>query len=105
MKPFSIVIENSGDENWETYQPEVSLIPGNDYIQIKFTKKTADAVNIYKRRSDEEAWQFIGTAVNSPFDDHEAESPWEYRVRGIKANREVGIAVEIAFDPSDHTTS
>jgi hypothetical protein len=91
-----IIIDEGGTENWETYKAEVSLIPMKGFIQIQFTKKAADAVNIYKRLSEKEPWEFIATAVNSPFDDHDAEVNWEYCIRGMKQNKEVGIPVIIS---------
>ena len=96
MAENKIIIDEGDKENWETYQPEVNLIPMDEFIQIKFTKKVADAVNIYKRQTGNEPWEFIATAVNSPFDDHESEVNWEYCIRGVKENREVGIPVVIS---------
>ncbi|HYV90704.1 MAG TPA: hypothetical protein VE978_02935 [Chitinophagales bacterium] len=96
MAENKIIIDEGTEENWETYQPEVNLIPMVEFIQIKFTKKVADAVNIYKRHPGNEPWEFIATAVNSPFDDHESEENWEYCIRGVKENREVGIPVVIS---------
>src|SRR5438045_1026692 len=96
MAEGKVIIDEGGGENWETYQPEVILIPMSDCLQIKFTKKAADAVNIYKRQPGNEPWEFIATAVNSPFDDHESEENWEYCIRGVKENREVGVPVIIS---------
>src|SRR5438132_6464782 len=96
MAENKIIIDDGDGENWETYQPEVMLIAMDGFIQIKFTKKAADAVNIYKRQPGNEPWEFIATAVNSPFDDHESEERWEYCIRGVKENREVGIPVMIS---------
>ena len=96
MEETRIIIEEGGDENWETYQPEATLIPMKEYIQIRFTKKSADAVNIYRRQSGNEPWEFIATAVNSPFDDHESETHWEYCIRGVKDNKEVGTSVVLS---------
>ena len=97
MPGSKIIIDEGGKENWETYQPEVILIPMDECIEIKFTKKAADAVNIYKRQSGNEPWEFIATAVNSPFDDHDAEVKWEYCIRGVKENKEVGIPVMLSL--------
>ena len=96
MEENKIIIDEGDKENWEIYQPEVILISMAEFIQIKFTKKGADAVNIYKRQPGNEHWDFIATAVNSPFDDHESEESWEYCIRGVKENREVGIPVVIS---------
>ena len=96
MAEKKIIIDEGIEENWDAYQPEAVLISIDEYIQIKFTKKAADAVNIYKRQSKNESWQFIATAVNSPFDDHESEEDWEYSIRGVKENKEVGIPVVIS---------
>lgn len=103
MKEPKIIIDHDGNENWETYQPEVALISMKEYIQIRFTKKTADAVNIYKRKSASESWEFIATAVNSPFDDHESEETWEYRIRGVRDSREVGLPVVLAYHSHNHS--
>lgn len=96
MPEQRIIIEDSSNENWETYQPFVSVLQFADYVQIRFTKKTADSVNIYKRQSAAESWEFIATAVNSPYDDHDSEEEWEYCIRGVKENREVGISAVVA---------
>lgn len=103
MKEPKIIIDHSGEENWETYQPEVALVLMKEFIQIRFTKKMADAVNIYKRRSANESWQFIATAVNSPFDDHESEEAWEYRIHGVRERREIGIPVTIHYTSTDQS--
>ena len=97
MAGKKIIIDEEGKENWETYQADVALMPMKDCIQIRFTKKTADAVNIYRRLSEKESWEFIGTAVNSPFDDHDTEANWQYYVRGVKHNREVGIPAIVSI--------
>lgn len=102
MQEPKIIIDHEGNENWETYQPEVVLISMKEYIQIRFTKKTADAVNIYKRKSANESWEFIATAVNSPFDDHESDESWEYRIRGVRDSREVGLPVVLAYHTHNH---
>jgi hypothetical protein len=96
MPDNKIIINEGGKENWDTYQPDVELIYMNEYTQIRFTKKAADEVNIYKRKPGNESWEFIGTAVNSPFDDHESEDNWEYCIRGVKQKKEVGIPVIIS---------
>lgn len=96
MADSKIIIDEGDKENWETYRPEAILIPVDGFIQIKFTKKTADAVNIYKRKQGNEPWEFIATAVNSPFDDHESEENWEYCIRGVKENKEVGLSLFIS---------
>ncbi len=93
MEKNRLIIEDSSTENWDTYQPHAVLVHFSGYAQIRFTKKTADAVNIYKRNTQDQSWEFIATAVNSPYDDHDAEEDWEYCVRGIKDNQEIGIPV------------
>ncbi len=93
MQEKSIIIEDNNNENWDTYQPNAVLVQFTGYAQIRFTKKTADAVNIYKRNTNDQSWEFIATAVNSPYDDHDAEDDWEYCVRGIKDNKEIGIPI------------
>ena len=102
MEQPGIIIEEYGDENWKTYQPDASVVLLEDYIQIRFTKKAADAVNIYKRQSETESWEFIATAVNSPFDDHESEGEWKYCIRGIKNNVEVGLPLLLSVH-SNHS--
>lgn len=96
MSDNRIIIEENYEENWDMYQPEADLFQREEFIQIRFTKKTADAVNIYKRQSSDEPWEFIATAVNSPYDDHDSEENWEYCIRGMKGNKEVGIPVVLA---------
>ena len=104
MNDSRIIIEEGDTENWETYQPEVQLIHTGECIQIRFTKKAADAVNIYRRQSQNESWEFIATAVNSPFDDHESDEHWEYCISGVKENKEVGIRVILSVLPAETPT-
>ena len=96
MQEPGIIIEDGGNENWETYQPEADLIPLTQCLQIRFTKKAADAVNIYRRKPGDASWEFIATAVNSPFDDHEADELWEYSIRGVRDKREIGIPLMLS---------
>ena len=96
-----ILIDDGSRENWEAYQPEVILIPQRDFTQIRFTKKNADAVNIYKRKSENDAWEFIATAVNSPFDDHDADANWQYKIRCVKENTEIGIPAVLSVSKKD----
>ena len=91
MHEKSFIIEDNSNENWDIYQPNAVLVQFAGYVQIRFTKKTADAVNIYKRNTKNASWEFIATAVNSPYDDHDAEDDWEYCVRGVKDSKEIGI--------------
>lgn len=102
MAEPGIIIEEYGEENWAFYQPEAELIFLKECIQIRFTKKAADAVNIYKRQSDMESWEFIATAVQSPFDDHDAEINWQYCIRGVKENKEIGIPALLAASENYH---
>ena len=98
MANSTIIIEESNDESWDTYQPEATLSVLNECIQIRFTKKAADAVNIYRRQSANESWEFIATGVNSPFDDYELAQYSEYCIRGVKENKEVGIPLFLFID-------
>lgn len=97
-----IIIQDDHEENWETYQPEADASNMKEYIQIRFTKKAADAVNIYRRQSGNEPWEFIATAVNSPFDDHESEQNWEYCIRGVKEKKEVGLPVTLSVSNNNN---
>lgn len=101
MPEQRIIIEDSNNENWETYQPSAEVVQLADCVQIRFTKKTADAVNIYKRQSAGEPWEFIATAVNSPYDDHDSEEDWEYCIMGVKESREVGIPALLSATAKD----
>ena len=104
MADSRIIIEENYEENRDIYQPEASLFLMDEFIQIRFTKKTADAVNIYKRQSADEPWEFIATAVNSPYDDHDSEEDWQYCLMGVRENKEIGIpAVLTAFTKNSHS--
>lgn len=91
MSDQHIIIEENTNENWDAYQPSAEMVQHADYLQIRFTRKTADAVNIYKRKRAGESWEFIATAVNSPYDDHDSDDDWEYCIRGVKGKAEVGV--------------
>lgn len=100
-----IIVEESNEETWSHYKPEANLKERTDCNRIHFAKKLADAVNIYRRSKPDEEWEFIGTAVHSPFDDHDTEEPWEYMICGVKGQNEIGEPVTLFAAKSGQQSS
>ena len=88
----------------EQYQPEVTIVIMRECIRIKFVKKEADALNIYKRSTKNAEWLFTATVTNSPFDDFDVdlEEEMEYRFCGVKEKTEIGIPVTLSVDDLRH---
>jgi hypothetical protein len=92
-----IFIEEAGKENWDNYQPEVTLHKMRNYIQIAFIKKEADAMNIYKRCENNATWLFTAMVTDSPFDDYDVDprENTEYRFLGVLDKNEIGLPLVI----------
>src|ERR1700759_1623069 len=101
-----IIIEEAGGENWNNYQPEVTLRKMEKYIQIAFIKKGADAVNIYKRNENSTEWLFTAMVTDSPFDDYDVDprENMEYCFFGVLDKSEIGLPLMIYLNnpTADH---
>jgi hypothetical protein len=99
MADFSrTVIENGENEDWVNYRPQVTMKAGPDGAVFGFSRRAADAVNIYRKHKDEDTWAFAATVVDSPFIDTDYRPNIEYKVICVKGNREVGLAAFVSAD-------
>lgn len=84
----------------ETYKPSIRAQTQAGRVEIKFTRKPVDGVNVYARKRGETAWRLLGRFTQSPCVDPTSAAAGvaevrEYRVIGVVKDREVGQASDI----------
>jgi hypothetical protein len=86
----------------DTYRPTIRAQVQAGRVEIKFTRRPLDGVNVYTRRRGEPGWRLLGRYTQSPCVDATptpvgAVEVREYRIIGVKRDREVGQASEAAI--------
>jgi hypothetical protein len=95
------VVAHSVAIDFANYKAKISAELYGGLIRIKFQKKYADGINLYRRKKGTGEWLFVARATKSPFDHslslQVAGQPehWEYRAFGVVDDNEVGIASDI----------
>ena len=84
----------------ETYKPSIRAQTQAGRVEIKFTRKPMDGVNVYTRKRGEASWSLLGRFTQSPCVDPTSAPAGvsevrEYRVIGVVKDREVGQASDI----------
>lgn len=84
----------------EAYKPSIRAQTQAGRIEIKFTRKPVDGVNVYARKRGEASWRLLGRFTQSPCVDPTPAPAGvpevrEYRVIGVVKDREVGQASDI----------
>lgn len=84
----------------EAYKPSIRAQTQAGRIEIKFTRKPVDGVNVYTRKRGEAQWRLLGRFTQSPCVDPTPAPTGvpevrEYRVIGVVKDREVGQASDI----------
>lgn len=79
----------------EAYKPVIRAQTQAGRVEIKFTRRPVDGVNVYSRKRGEAAWRLLGRFLHSPCVDP-VPAPTgvpevrEYRVIGVVKDREIG---------------
>jgi hypothetical protein len=84
-----------------SHKPKIRASIEGGQVRIAFTKKGLAGVHVYRRASGSADWLLLGRASSSPYYDASAlalpgvPESREYRVRGLLADTEVGMASDI----------
>lgn len=84
----------------EAYKPMIRAQTQAGRVEIKFTRRWVDGVNVYTRKRGEGAWRLLGRFTQSPCVDPTpapaaAPEAREYRVIGVVKDREIGQVSDI----------
>jgi hypothetical protein len=97
---LGIITQNVGID-FSTYKARFTAEHYGGVIRIKFKKKYADGINLYRRKKGTTFWVYLARATKNPFDHNFSlemggqPEHWEYRAFGVVNDTEIGVASDI----------
>ena len=96
-REFGIIGEESPFDP-KTYKPDINLRRISSGVEISFTKSETEGVNIYRRKSGEDKFEFMAYDIHSPYidtKDMDEHCTYEYTAWAVIDGKEIGIRSEI----------
>ncbi len=95
------VVGSNSEFDPDAYKPVITLVISGGGVQLKFRKKGADGINIYRRKKGTADWIFLSRATKSPYHflpSSESDNQpihWEFRSYGVVNDIEIGQPSDI----------